>query len=90
MPRFMVHRTFPEGLVVPMSAEGESACGLIVEQNMAERVTWIQSFVATDKSTTFCVYDGPSSDAVRRAAERTGLPIDHITEVRILDPYFYF
>lgn len=89
MPRYMVHRTFPDGLAVPMTAEGETACGRIVDQNMEEHVTWVQSFVSTDKTTTFCVYDGPSPEAVRRAAQRTGLPVDRITEVRVLDPYFY-
>ena len=42
-----------------------------------------------DKQTTFCVYDGPSPEAIRRAAETNQLPVDRITEVRVLDPYFY-
>ena len=28
-------------------------------------------------------------EAIRKAAARNGLPIDRITEVRVLDPYFY-
>lgn len=89
MPRYIVQRTFPNGLDVPITAEGEASCGRIVDQNMEERVSWVHSFVATDKKTTFCVYDAPSPEAVRRAAQHTGLPIDRITEVRVLDPYFY-
>jgi hypothetical protein len=46
--------------------------------------------VSADKSTTFCIYDGPSEEAIVRAAQRNALPIDRITEVRVLDPYFYF
>ena len=42
-----------------------------------------------DRQTTFCVYDGPDPDAIRRAAQANQLPIDRITEVRVLDPYFY-
>jgi hypothetical protein len=38
---------------------------------------------------TFCIYDGPTPEAVRRAAARNKLPISRITEVRVLDPYFY-
>jgi hypothetical protein len=34
-------------------------------------------------------YDGPSPEAIRRAAEVNQLPVDRITEVRFLDPYFY-
>jgi Protein of unknown function (DUF4242) len=52
-------------------------------------VTWVHSYVSADKSTTFCVYDGPSPEAIRRVAELNQLPVDRITEVRVLDPYFY-
>jgi hypothetical protein len=45
--------------------------------------------VTTDKRTTFCVYDGPGPEAIRRAAETNQLPVDRITEVRVLDPYFF-
>jgi hypothetical protein len=45
--------------------------------------------VTTDKKTTFCIYDGPSPDAIRAAAAASNLPVDRITEVRVLDPYFY-
>jgi hypothetical protein len=57
---------------------------------MEERVTWVHSYVSTDKHTTFCIYDGPSPEAVRRAAQRNGLPVDRVTEVRVLDPFFYY
>jgi len=39
--------------------------------------------------TSFCVYDAPSPEAIRRAAARNGLPVGRITEVRVLDPYFH-
>jgi hypothetical protein len=35
------------------------------------------------------IYDGPAPEAVRRAAVRKKLSISRITEVRVLDPYFY-
>jgi hypothetical protein len=38
---------------------------------------------------TYCVYDGPNPEAIRLAGAATGLPVDRITEVRVLDPYFY-
>jgi hypothetical protein len=40
--------------------------------------------VSYDVERTSCVYDGP--DAVCRAAQRNDLPVDSITEVRVLDP----
>jgi hypothetical protein len=45
--------------------------------------------VGTDKRTTFCVYDAPTPEAIRKTAARNDLPVDHITQVQVLDPYFY-
>jgi len=53
-------------------------------------VTWIRSFVSQDRRKTFCVDDGPSPEAIRRTAAGNDLPVDRITEVRVLDPYFHF
>ena len=89
MPRYMVERTFPNGLNVPMNAEGAEACCGIADRNAGEGVNWVHSYVSADKTKTFCVYDGPSPDAIRRAAEKNGVPVDAIHEVRVLDPYFY-
>ena len=49
----------------------------------------VHSYVSDDKTRTFCVYDGPNPQAIRTAAERNGLPIDQITGVSVLAPYFY-
>lgn len=89
MPRYMVERTFPDGLALPISAEGEAAACAIVGGNAAVGVTWVHSYVTDDKKATFCIYDGPSPEAIREAAERNGLPVDRITKVSVLDPYFY-
>lgn len=89
MPRYVVERTFPDGLVIPVNNEGANTCLMVVGNNAKDGVTWVHSYVTNDKSKTFCIYDGPSPDAVRNAALRSGLPVDSITEVRVLDPYFY-
>ena len=52
-------------------------------------VTWVHSYVSEDKKTTFCVYDAPTPDAIRATAAANDLPVDRITEVSVLDPYFY-
>ena len=89
MPRYMVEREFPDGFQIPIDESGTNACLAVVESNMADLVTWIHSYVSADKKKTFCIYDGPSPEAIRRAAGRTKLPVGRITEVRVLDPYFY-
>jgi hypothetical protein len=85
----VVERTFPDGLSVPLTVEGAMACLGVVDRNAEQGVTWLQSYVSDDKQTTFCVYDGPDPESIRRAAERNGLPVDRITKVSVLTPYFY-
>jgi hypothetical protein len=85
----MVERTFPDGLQIPVTEEGAAACLGVVDRNGGLGVTWMHSYVSSDKGKTYCIYDGPGPEAIRQAAERNGLPIDRVTEVRVLDPYFY-
>ncbi|HEY3008621.1 MAG TPA: DUF4242 domain-containing protein [Micromonosporaceae bacterium] len=89
MPRFLVERTFPSGLQIPVTHEGAEACLSVAQANATEQVTWVHSYVTSDRSKTYCVYDGPDAAAIHRAAEKNGLPVDSVTEVRVLDPYFY-
>ena len=89
MPRYMVQRSFPDGLHIPVANGGADLCQGVVDQNAEEGVTWIHSYVSDDKQTTFCIYDGPSPEAIRKTASRNDLPVDQITQVRVLDPYFY-
>lgn len=89
MTRYMVERIFPDGLAIPVNEQGAATCLLVVDNNAQDGVTWIQSYVTGDKRKTFCIYDGPTPEAVRSAAQRNGLPVDRITPVSVLDPYFY-
>ena len=66
MPRFMVERTFTDGLEIPTNEDGARAMQGVVQNNAKEQVTWVQSFVSSDKTRTFCVYDGPTPEAIRR------------------------
>lgn len=90
MPRYVIERDFPDGLEIPVNPEGAAACTGVVTNNADQDVTWIHSYVSLDKKKTFCVYDGPSPEAIRNSAKKNSLPINRITEVRVLDPYFYF
>ena len=89
MPRYMVQRTFPHGLEIPIADGGLDVCRAVIERNAEEGVTWVHSYVSADKRSTFCVYDAPTPEAIRKTATRNDLPVDQITEVRVLDPYFY-
>jgi len=87
--RYLVERSFPKGLEIPVNIEGSKICLNVVSTNAQDNVTWIHSYVTMDKKKTFCIYDAPSPEAIRKAAGKNGLPVDNITEVSVLDPYFY-
>ena len=90
MPRYVVERSFPDGLVIPINEEGAKAAAALGVNNAAEGVNWVQTFVSSDKKKTYCVYDSPNPEAIRRAATKNGLPVDKMTEVSVLSPSFYF
>jgi hypothetical protein len=89
LPRYIVERAFPDRLQIAVDESGAQSCLGVVAGNLEDQVTWVHSYVSADKRKTFCVYDAPSPEAIRRAAKRNKLPVEHITEVRVLDPYFY-
>jgi hypothetical protein len=88
MPRYMVERTFDGGLGVRADAAGAEVCGAVVRRNADEGVTWLHSYVSDDGNRTFCIYDGPTPEAIRKAAAVNELPVDRITRISVLDPYF--
>jgi hypothetical protein len=89
MPRYLVERTFDMTAALPAPRADSAASTAPIDADRERQVVWVQSYVTPDKSTSFCIFDGPSPDAVRAAAARTGLPVRRVTEVRELDRYFY-
>lgn len=89
MPRYLVERSFPDGLNIPMTDVGARVCRGVISNNAEHGVTWLHSYVTPDRKKTFCVYDAPTPEAIRVSATRNELPVDRITEVSVFDPYFY-
>jgi hypothetical protein len=89
MPRYLIERTFRDPLQIPVDAAGAALCRQVIAVNADRGVTWVHSYVSDDKHRTFCVYDAPSPEAIRCVAGANRLPVDRITEVSVLDPYFY-
>lgn len=89
MPRYLVERDFPDGLPIHATPQGVDACREVVQRNAEDGVTWVHSYVTPDRLRTYCVYDAPSPEALRRVAARNRLPISRIVEVRDLSPYFH-
>ena len=72
--------TLAQTLADELDVTADSAAG-INRINDDEGVRWLYSFLSADKRRTYCLYEAPSADAIRRAAERAGLPADVIVEV---------
>jgi len=89
MPRYVVERTFPDGLNLPAGEEGNEIRSKIVRNNAELGVTWLHSYVSGDRTKTFCVYDAPNPEAVEAAGRKSGVPVDNITQVSELTPYEY-
>ena len=89
MPRYVIQRTFPDGLNFPTGSEGRKVAAGVEEVNAAKGVHWVHSYVSDDDRRTFCVYDAPTPEAIREVAASNGLPVDAITEVTVLDPKGY-
>ena len=89
MPRYLVERTFPNRFELPVGGERKEIVRNVVDANTNEVVTWVHSYVSDDRMKTFCIYDAPNPEAIRKTAKRNDLPVDRITQVSVLDPYFY-
>lgn len=87
LPRYLVIRTFPTGLEMPIGREGKRRLGGIIACNSDRGVTWLRSYVSTEGGMSFCIYDAPGPEAIRLAARANGLPVDRILEISVLDPY---
>jgi hypothetical protein len=76
VPIFMIERQYA-GQVEANAAEVDG----INRINDEEGVRWIYSFLSADRRKTYCLYEAPSPDAIRRAAARAGVPADVVVEV---------
>ena len=76
MPYYMIERTFADQL----DLTGEDIA-LIDDINADEGVYWLFSFLSADRRRTYCLYEAPSPEAIRAAAERANVPAGAIVEI---------
>lgn len=81
MHRYMVVRTFPAGALAGLDATGKKQ---INTNNAGKDVNWVYSYANADKTKTFCIYEGPSEQAVRDAAAANKSPVDYIVEIPVV------
>lgn len=78
--RYVVERTFPKGALEGLDADAKAK---VNENNSKFGVTWEMSYANAEKTKTYCIYDGPNEDAIRKAAAANNIPVDSITEVPV-------
>ncbi|MGB6603416.1 MAG: DUF4242 domain-containing protein [Steroidobacteraceae bacterium] len=78
--RYVVERTFPAGALDGLDAALKAK---VNANNAKYGVHWVMSYANAAKTKTYCIYDGPSETAIRKAATANALPVDSITEVPV-------
>jgi hypothetical protein len=81
MHRYMVVRTFPAGALDGLDAAGKKE---VNTKNTSKDVRWVHSYASADKTKTFCIYEGPSEQAIRDAASANKIPVDYIVEIPVV------
>jgi hypothetical protein len=76
--RYLVERTFPAGALDGVDSAAKQK---VNANNSTLDVTWEKSYANSNKTKLYCVYDGPSENAVREAAKINGLPVDVVIEI---------
>ena len=85
MPLYVIERNFAEQLEVD-GPDAKDTVDAVKAVNVEEENRWLFSFLSADKKKTYCLYEAPNIEAIRKAAERAGLPADVITEVTEIRP----
>ncbi|MCB1007336.1 MAG: DUF4242 domain-containing protein [Acidobacteria bacterium] len=78
--RYLVERTFPAGALDGLDAAAKEQ---VNAHNAGFGVRWVTSYANADLTKTWCIYEGPSVEAVIAAAAANGIPADVVTEVPV-------
>lgn len=82
MPRYMVERHLPGFTSSQLAAAAASARKTTAEMTKeGVPVRYLRSTFVPSENRCFCLFDGPSVEAVKQANERAGLPHERIIEV---------
>lgn len=76
MPIYMVEREFAETV-----GFDDETTRIIEAYNLEHEIKWLSSFLSADKKKTYCLYEAPDVEVLRRHAADLGLPMDVIVQV---------
>ena len=84
MPLFLIERNFADQLEMNREVAAD-----VARVNSDVGIRWLFSFLSADKKKTYCLYEAPSTEAIREAARRLNAPADVIVEVGELRPEMF-
>ena len=84
MPLFVIERHFAEQMEMTRNLASE-----IKLINDEVGVQWLFSFLSSDRKKSYCLYEAPSPETIREAAERANIPADAIVEVSEIRPQMF-
>jgi hypothetical protein len=78
--RYVVERSFPQGALANLDADAKAQ---VNRTNARFGVKWLLSYANADRTVTYCLYEGPSPEAIRQAAAANHMSANKITEVPV-------
>ena len=81
MPKYMVERYLPR--ITPEQLTAAATRAKITTAEMTQEGTpirYLRSIFIPGEDKCFCLFDGPSPDAVREANERANIPFERVVE----------
>ena len=84
MALFMIERNLAEEM--ELSPE---VLATVEEYNGNANLRWLFSFLSADRKKTYCLYEAPDAEALRRQAADLGYPADVIVEVGEVNPAMF-
>lgn len=84
MPHYLVEQTFAEQIDISVNEADAGGAAALLGNIACDGVTWLHSYISIDRRRMCCLCAAPTLEAVRRVAQRRGLPVDLITEVWVL------
>ena len=81
MPNYIVQRTLPSFTSEQLASAASSAKSTTAQMSQeGTPVRYLRSFFIPGEDKCFCLFQGPSAQAVKQANDRAGLPYDSISE----------
>ena len=87
VPRYLVERVIRDGM--ESFLEGKAKESTTEDGGGGLGAVWLHSYVTEDGGRAFCLYEATDPEAIRRAGRRSGLSVEVIHLVTVLDQHAY-